>query len=776
MSLSRQHRFAGCVLAVSMTAGCTSEAQRGTPSRPLEVAGSADLSGPGPAVPAATPLDGHARMVAELASIRDRADEENRFQGGAQLRRARERLEAVPADARAGRRTSAQLLVALGELRLGNEGVASTILTEALAALGSTDASWAEDQRHYVLYLLAVSSLRMAETMNCCVQDMPDSCIVPIRGGGIHNNPEGSEGAIGHLETLLAEIDERHNLYLGARWLLNVAYMTLDRYPDDVAAPYRLPVALFESNETFPPFVNISASLGTNTFSIGGGVVSDDFDGDGDMDVIVSTRDVEERLRYFVNGGDGSFEESGATAGFEGILGGINLVHADYDNDGLPDVYVLRGGWLSTPSRHPNSLLKNLGEGRFRDVTFEAGLGEDPRPSQSAAWADYDNDGDLDLYVCDELPTSEGGAAGQLFQNQGDGTFKDVAAAAGVLNAAHSKGAAWGDIDGDDDPDLFVSNFQQPNLLFENQGDGTFVNIAAEAGVEEPRGSVVSWFWDYDNDGSLDLFVPDFGADMPDIAAAALGLEPEAGPPRLFKGDGRGGFESVGADMGLTGPIAPLGANFSDADGDGYLDMYIGTGGADFDQLMPNRFFRNDGGERLVDATISARLGHIQKGHAVSFADFDNDGDNDIFQQIGGAYIADKYADALYVNPGHGNAWISVKLVGTTTNRSAIGARITAEVVAGDSRRTIVRWVTAGGSYGGNPLTQLIGIGAADRLEKLTVHWPRSGTDQVFANVAANAHVQITEGESDLVARDAPRFAFPMPGADEPHRTAPAGL
>lgn len=716
-----------------------------------------------PASVAASPLDSHEWMVSVLATIRDNADQDNRFQGQAELRRARKRLAEIPDSAPGGRRSSSQLLVALSELRLGNEAAATAVLTDALDAVASNDESWAKDQRQYVLYLLAVASLRMAETMNCCVQDMPDSCIVPIRGGGIHSNPEGSQGAIEHLETLLADIDDQHNLYLGARWLLNVAYMTLDGYPHDVPEQYRLPVATFESDDDFPPFVNISASLQVNTFSIGGGTVCDDFDGDGDIDIIVSTRDVRERIRYFVNGGDGTFEEAGSRAGLDGILGGINLVHADYDNDGLADVYVLRGGWLSSPSRHPNSLLKNLGDGRFRDVTFESGLGEDARPSQSAAWADYDNDGDLDLYVCDELPSSEGVAAGQLFQNQGDGTFVDVTAAAGVFNTAHSKGAVWGDIDGDDYPDLFVSNFQQPNLLFRNKGDGTFVDIAAEAGVQEPRGSIVSWFWDYDNDGSLDLFVPDFGADMPDVAAAALGLEPEAGPPRLFKGDGHGGFESVGARMGLDGPLAPLGANFSDADGDGFLDMYIGTGGAGFDQLMPNRFFRSDGGERFIDATMSARLGHIQKGHAVSFADFDNDGDNDIFQQIGGAYIADKYADALYVNPGHGNAWINVRLVGVETNRSAIGARITVEIIEGGQRRSIVRWVNSGGSYGGNPLAQLIGLGRAESIEKLTVHWPRSGADQVFERVDANAHIQITEGEADFVITNVPQFSFTVP-------------
>lgn len=743
--------------SVCVLVACTAETQQGPPPSPVAVEPHVERAD----APAET--DGHARMVAVLAGIRDRADDENRFQGGAELRRARERLAAVPEGAPGGRRTSTQMLVALAELRLGNEFAASEVLADAVASLEAETAAWAEDQRQFLLYLSAVASLRMAETMNCCVQDMPDSCIVPIRGGGIHSNPEGSEGAIEHLEALLAQIDEQHELYLGARWLLNVAYMTLDRYPADVSSEHRLPVSVFESDTSFAPFVNISASLGINTFSIGGGAVTDDFDNDGDIDVMVSTRDVTERIRYFANQGDGTFAERGTEAGLEGILGGINLVHADYDNDGLLDVYVLRGGWLSSPSRHPNSLLKNLGDGRFRDVTFEAGLGGDPRPSQSAAWADYDNDGDLDLYVSDELPSREGQSNGQLFQNQGDGTFVDVAADAGVLNPAHSKGAVWGDIDGDDLPELFVSNFQQPNLLFKNRGDGTFVNVAAEAGVEDPRGSVVSWFWDYDNDGNLDLFVPDFGADMPDIAAAALGVEPESGPPRLFRGDGRGGFSSVGASMGLDGPIAPLGANFADADGDGFLDMYIGTGGAGFDQLMPNRFFRNEGGTHFADVTMAARLGHIQKGHAVAFADFDNDGDPDIFQQIGGAYIADKYADALYVNPGHGNAWISVRLVGTETNRSAIGARIIVEIDEGGRHSSIVRWVGAGGSYGGNTLTQLIGIGKAERISRLIVHWPRHGADQVFEKVAANQHIQITEGAPEFEVRDVPRFSFEMP-------------
>ncbi len=191
----------------------------------------------------------------------------------------------------------------------------------------------------------------------------------------------------------------------------------------------------------------------------------------------------------------------------------------------------------------------------------------------------------------------------------------------------------------------------------------------------------------------------------------------------------------------------------------------IGTGGAGFDQLMPNRFFRNEGGTHFADVTMAARLGHIQKGHAVAFADFDNDGDPDIFQQIGGAYVADKYADALYVNPGHGNAWISVRLVGTETNRGAIGARITVELDEGGRRRSVVRWVSAGGSYGGNTLTQLIGIAKAERVSRLIVHWPRHGTDQEFQAVAANQHIQITEGSPELEVRDVPRFSFEMPAS-----------
>ena len=147
---------------------------------------------------------------------------------------------------------------------------------------------------------------------------------------------------------------------------------------------------------------------------------------------------------------------------------GLNLLQADYDNDGDLDIYVLRGAWLGQAGRHPDSLLRNDGKARFRDATFDAGLGEAHYPTQTAAWADYDNDGDLDLYVGNEVFPC------RLFRNNGDGSFTDVAEFAGVTNDDVAKAVVWGDYDGDRYPDLYVSNFGGPNRLYHNNGDGTF--------------------------------------------------------------------------------------------------------------------------------------------------------------------------------------------------------------------------------------------------------------------------------------------------------------
>ena len=277
--------------------------------------------------------------------------------------------------------------------------------------------------------------------------------------------------------------------YLSALWLLNIAYMTVGGYPDEVPEPYRLPPETFRSTETMPRFANVAPALGLDTFDMCGGAVADDFDNDGYLDIVVSTWDTRGQIRYFRNNRDGTFTERTAEAGLLGLYGGLNLVQADYDNDGDVDLLVLRGAWLRANGRHPNSLLRNDGTGTFTDVTFDAGLGEVHHPSPTAAWGDYDNDGDLDLYVGNESSRALV-APSQLFRNNGDGTFTDVAEAAAVMNFRYAKAAVWGDYDGDGLQDLYVSNYRGNNRLYRNTGRGFFIDEAQRLGVAGPTGQL----------------------------------------------------------------------------------------------------------------------------------------------------------------------------------------------------------------------------------------------------------------------------------------------
>ena len=319
------------------------------------------------------------------------------------------------------------------------------------------------------------------------------------------------------------------------------------------------------------------------------------------------------------------------------------------------------------------------------------------------------------------------------------------------MNERWAKAVVWGDYNGDHFPDLFVSNFEGPNRLYHNNGDGTFTDVARTVGVEKPIKSFPAWFWDYDNDGNLDLYVSAYGAEIAELAATHAGLPIQHETARLYRGDGRGKFADVTAGTRLTAPSAPMGSNFGDLDNDGHLDFYLGTGYTAIFQLMPNVMYRNVGGTAFADVTVSGGFGHLQKGHAIAFADFDNDGDQDIFEQMGGAYLADKFHDALYENPGFGNAWIAVKLVGVQSNRSAIGARIRLDVTEqSGAKRTVYKHVNSGGSFGANPLRQTIGLGPARGIDKLEVIWPRTGKAQVFNAAPMHTLVEIVEGTEAL--------------------------
>ena len=683
--------------------------------------------------PKMTPEQSHQKMLQTLEQIRQRAAGSDEYFEDASVRLAQRQLAKTN---QKDRITRFELHWQLGDdlLRLGENAEAIEHFEAAYELSSQMKDLLSRDQQRQLWMDLAVAHLRRGETENCVHCQTGESCILPIGPGGVHQKTAGSEKAIKYFSLLLEEFPDD----LSARWLLNIAYMTLGKYPQEVPPKHLIAPEAFAAKQDFPRFVDVSRERGLKVIDCSGGAAAEDFDGDGDLDLITSNWARDGALRYFRNDG-GSFVERSQEAGFDGLYGGLNLEHADYDNDGDMDLLVLRGAWLGTdPGKHPNSLLQNDGQGKFVDVTFAAGLGEEHYPTQTAAWADFDNDGDLDLYVGNEETSS------QLFRNNGDGTFEEIAEQAGVLNNRFAKGVSWGDCDNDGDPDLYVSNTRGDNRLYRNNGDATFTDVAEKLRVAKPRNGFPVWFWDFNNDGMLDLYASSYNVGIRHVAADYLGKAPDEERDCLYQNDHNGGFLEVGLRSGLNRATQPMGCNFGDLDNDGWLDFYLGTGYVDYTGLMPNLMFRNNGGKAFDDVTFAGGFGHLQKGHGTVFADFDQDGDQDVFIQMGGANPGDAFGNVLFENPGFGNHWLTVRLEGTTSNRSAIGARIMAEFVEGEKRRKVFRWVNSGGSFGANPLRQTLGVGKAKRVEKLEIVWP-SGKQQVLEDVKAGQFLTIRE-------------------------------
>ena len=701
----------------------------------------------------------HQKMVAALAAIAEATPDENIWLGDQRARDLRAKLKSLPSDAPTATLGQLKSDLAKAELKLGNEQEAIRLLLECERDhVPKIVEGWSRADAlgliNSIRFNLGIAFMRQGETDNCCLRNTPDSCILPIQGSGIHADPSGSKDAIACFSAVLKDSEGDSLDRLRARWLLNIAHMTVGSYPQEVPPEFLIPLDEMMSDEPFPRFTNIAGKLGVSTFSLSGGVIADDFDNDGNPDLMVSSYDPKQPLRFFHNQGEGTFTDRSHDAGLDGILGGLNLLQADFNNDGWLDILVLRGAWLGGKGRHPNSLLRNDGVpgiAQFTDVTFSSGLAEVNAPTQTAAWADYDNDGDLDLYVGNETMPGGENFACQLFRNNGDGTFSDQAVLAGVTNDRFTKAVVFGDYDGDRFPDIYVSNFEGENRLYHNNGDGTFTDRAPELDVTGPHESFPAWFWDYDNDGILDIYASGYFGDIAALAADALKLPHKFEKARLYRGSGTGKFEDTATAVGLTRPTAPMGSNFGDLNGDGFQDFYLGTGEPKFMNLMPNLMFLNRSGKKFVDVTRASGFGHLQKGHAVAFADFDNDGDLDLFEQMGGGYPGDPFYDALFENPGPATYWIALDLVGTQSNRSAIGARIRVDITEpGKASRSIYRWVNSGGSFGANPLLQHIGIGSATSIDRLEIYWPTSDLRQEWNEVPLDAKVRITEGLMEM--------------------------
>ncbi len=202
--------------------------------------------------------------------------------------------------------------------------------------------------------------------------------------------------------------------------------------------------------------------------------------------------------------------------------------------------------------------------------------------------------------------------------------------------------------------------------------------------------------------------------------------------------------------MHLDRAILVMGANFGDLDNDGWLDIYLGDGEPSYEALLPNRMFRNNGGKDFQDVTTNGGFGHLQKGHAVAFGDLENNGSEDIFEEMGGAFPGDTYQSVLYQNPLRGNDWVTLELEGVETNRAAFGARICVTVSGAEGKRRIYRTVGYGSSFGGNPWRQHIGLGKHATIDQIEVKWPTSGKTERFENVRPNQSYRLREGEGKL--------------------------
>ncbi len=528
------------------------------------------------------------------------------------------------------------------------------------------------------------------------------------------------------------------------------------------------PVPIFTevASQSGIDFQHINGSTGRFYYpeAYGSGVVFLDYDNDGDQDLYLVNsaalpgfiESFEPTNALYRNNGDGTFADVTTQAGVGDRGYGLGVCAADYDNDGHIDLYVTNFG--------PNVLYRNNGDGTFVDVTAQAGVG-DPRMSTSAAFADYDGDGYLDLYVANnaEVPIANAkecrhgvvqvycgpgqyeGVAGVLYHNEGDGTFTDVTRQAGMYDeSGRQLGVVFSDYDVDGDVDLYIANDTKANWLYRNDGGGKFAEIGLVSGVAltpdaRPEAGMGTDWGDYNRDGLMDIIVCNFQWES----------------CRLLENRGDGFFEDKTFVSGLGEPTystLTFGTDFFDYDNDGHLDIFIANGHVDpnieiIDKAGPtyaqhDQLFHNNGGSGYSEVSDQAGLRRLRPkvGRGSASADYDNDGDLDIFVNNN-----NQKPMLLRNDGGNGNNWLSIRTVGSRSNRDGIGARIT--VTAGDLVQ--VEEVRAGSSYlSQNDLRVHYGLGRRSSIESIEVRWP-SGTVQTLEEIDANQFLVIEEPVSN---------------------------
>jgi len=333
------------------------------------------------------------------------------------------------------------------------------------------------------------------------------------------------------------------------------------------------------------------------------------------------------------------------------------------------------------------------------------------------------------------------------------------------------------DYDNDGYPDFYVSNYAGDNFLYHNNHDNTFTDVAKQAGVLGPWQSFPTWFFDYDNDGWPDLLVNGYFLSPDESVRTYLGLLHNALTMKLYRNLVNGTFKDVTVETGLDKVLMPRGANFGGIDNDGFLDLYIGSGNPNYASLIPHVLLRNHDGKYFSDVTAASGTGELHKGHAVAFADMGRNGHEDILTLTGGAVPGDAHAFRLFQNPGNGNDWINLKLIGVKSNRAAIGARIKVTVEnegpnQSKAQRSIYRAVGSGGSFGASPFEQHIGLGNSARIVNIEVWWPTSNTRQNFANVQKNRFLEINEFAGTYTRLERKSFRLGSPNRAVAHASA----
>ena len=572
-------------------------------------------------------------------------------------------------------------------------------------------------------FFKALTLFRIDER-KCCYDDFrSNSCIFPI----IEKEYLFTTGNIKKANEIWGELLREQPWDYRNKWMFNLSNHLIG---NETERKLRSVFPQKLGNRPTPGDIetsNISNKMNLHCEGLAGGVIVEDFDQNGLQDVFRTSWYFDHNCQLLLQTEPGRFSEQTGQFMLDGEVGGLNCVSTDYNNDGYVDILILRGGWLGGLGLLPNSLLKNVNGKRFENVSFETGL-TSAYPSHSAVWADFNNDGWLDLVIGNE--SRNGAFPSEFYLNHGGTVFNKQSAALGFSVNAYVKGLSATDYDNDGDVDMFISNFGGNNQLIKNllteTGELKFTDVTQAANVTGPKDSFSCMFFDYNNDGHEDLFVGGYGSSsVSEACRAYLGLTPKTGTSVLYRNLGNGTFQDVTGGMGLNNILNVMGMNHGDLNADGYEDIYIGTGSPSFSNLIPNRLFINDGGTNFVEKTYESRTGSLQKGHGISFADLDNDGDLEIYAALGGWYTGDNFKDFIF-STNRKFKGLKLRLKGNASNVLGIGVKV--EAVFDD--RKIFRQLFNSSSFGNNPLSVYLGQSHPSQLKSVTVYWPSGGITQ----------------------------------------------